>query len=99
MKITDKRSELSPLIEGGDWIVIPGHGHYMVLIPAGLETSEKIALIGVGTGGFYFKEDGGAWFNHPQHMRNHLKKHYGSYQHIKNQQLEVIIHDKTYSGF
>lgn len=96
MKITDKRDLLSPLIEGGDLILIPNGALLIVVLPADVG-SELVALLNVETGRFYIPEGkSSAWFNHPQHMRNHLKKHYETYQHIKNQQVEVIIHDKTY---
>jgi hypothetical protein len=100
MKITDKRSALSPLIEGGDWIITENGLVFMVIIPVGLDDSSgKIALIDMETGEFYVPSSGFAWFNHPQHMRNHLKKHFETYKHIKNKQLEVIIHEKTFEGF
>lgn len=100
MKITDKRVAYSPLIEGGDFILLPDGRMFVVIIPVNVSAdSDSIALIDLETGKFYLDNDSHAWFNHPQHMRNHLKKHYAAYHHIKNKQMEVIIHEQTYSGF
>lgn len=99
MKITDQRTVKDHLIEGGDLILLPDGVTFLVLTATPVDL---MCLINMGTGEFYVPGDKytSVWFKHPAHMRNHLKKHYKSYQHIKNNQVEVTIHDAaTHSGF
>jgi hypothetical protein len=102
MKITDQRLKETGLIRGGDLIMFAGSGIDLLFMVLESNAGDgQLSLVDVRAGRFYIHPDPKeiGWFRHPAHLRNHLKKHYGEYQHIKNSQLEVIIHDATTEGF
>lgn len=61
-------------------------GEIFIVVPANMY-NEQINMISMADGSMYDHET----FNHPIHLHNHLMKHYGEYELVKNKNVEMHL--------
>lgn len=99
MKITKgEPPKENNLIELGDVIILSDEEATFMVVKFTEPPSKQApwGLVNLETGENFSIEYGTSTgnFNHPVHIHNHLKKHYGEYELIKKSRLELKIHPK-----